>query len=135
MAGSISQDRDELVAEFLEMTADILEKEGWIQGEPGDSDVGWCAIGAMIHTTGRFPVPRTLDNWGLCPDAISIEAVAELALASQLAAEDSELRNAFAYGSARAAIVEWNDRRCRSVDDVTTTLRKTAITVRERVQP
>lgn len=81
---------------LLNDAADLIEEEGWIQGEEHNSG-GYCAIGALKRISGS--------EW---PHITKAHIVAVGALSSRVA----------------SPIVDWNDAPGRTKEEVVNTLRE-----------
>ena len=90
-------------AQVLRNAANLIDEFGWIQGNAGNREVGFCAIGALSEVCVG-------DNYGL--------AKAAVVLANDL---DSHSRDHDGQ-----AIVEFNDGVAMSLRDVTSAFRVAA---------
>lgn len=97
----------EQVAEVLEAAADRLDECGWTQGAYRNNWTGgMCAAGAL--------------DMAACGMERQVGRAAHLALFRSL--------------GGNTGVATWNDRPERTKEDVTTAMRKAAITVREKVE-
>lgn len=46
--------REQEIAELLENAADVIDTYGWLQGRSGNTNVGFCASGAMCQASVGF---------------------------------------------------------------------------------
>lgn len=114
----------ERLADILESAALTLERDGWCQDNL-TLDGKKCARGALCDAIGLTEA-QSGPVWAHLRRALTH---AELALARHLTAEG---------GRNEGPIVDipgWNDTPGRTAEDVITAMRKTAITLREKVQP
>lgn len=84
--------------EILSAAADLIEEHGWVQGEYGDEEYGFCVMGAVYAATAEHATDRDRGN-----------AVNRLA-------------GSLGYN----AVVYWNDSIAKSKEEVITALRKAA---------
>lgn len=84
--------------EILSAAADLIEEHGWVQGEYGDEEYGFCAMGAVYVAASYSATDRDRGN-----------AV-----------------NRLAASVGYNAVVYWNDSIAQSKEEVITALRKAA---------
>lgn len=111
-------------ADILDEAANVIERNGWIQGDyvnqrqiedgKGPGDCACCARGAINTAAGGSPYNDYL--------LVAIEASN---------AVETWLTNSGAIGET-LSLVEWNDKDGRTADDVITALRGAAQAERER---
>lgn len=87
-------------AQILRTAAKKIETHGWIRGRLGNEGVGFCAVGAIYHSSPGRNLSGEDDNWDLAHTAL------ELML--------------------NGDVVRFNDRIAASAESVTSAMRRTA---------
>lgn len=106
---------------LLLAAADLIEKEGWVQGRYGpreDAEPGYCAVGAIYKTATGYAHPfRGLNNLGLK------NWIRRGYRAADVSAAFLKLNRV----AGTPLIPEWNDADDRRQEDVTSAMRAAAL--------
>lgn len=126
MSQVVPEDRDH-VAEILDLSASILDAQGWCQQTEENDKGQFCALGAVREAVDRLKYRGTWyqDVWW-----------ATHRLAEQVSEPDAPLVT-YTYVANTSvdslAVVRWNDDHRRTREDVTAAMQKAAAKARELV--
>jgi hypothetical protein len=123
-------------ADILEAAADLLETNGWIQGE-FEFNGKFCAVGAIRQVSGLYQSAVALQELGRTNmynrDSTDYDICTSTSSAAESALSDS--LGSQAVDGGLVYVPSWNDEPGRTADEVIDLMKHTAKDLRNRKEP